>query len=72
MDRREWERRNADIYLYETGWQLESQKMELYQARINWQIKLEGDELAIWRIRYEKQKSSKKIAQDIAKKLKIF
>ena len=32
MDRREWERRNADIALYETGRQIESQEMELNQA----------------------------------------
>ena len=32
MDRRDWERRNADIALYETGRQLESHWMELYQA----------------------------------------
>ena len=31
-DRRERERRNADIALYETGMQLQSQRMELYQA----------------------------------------
>ena len=32
LDGREWERRNADLALYETGRQLESQRMELYQA----------------------------------------
>ena len=32
LDRREWERLNADIALYETGMQLKSQRMELYQA----------------------------------------
>ena len=32
LDRREWRIRNADIALYETGMQLESQRMELYQA----------------------------------------
>ena len=31
-DRNGWERRNADIALYETSRQLESQRMELYQA----------------------------------------
>ena len=33
LDRREWERRNADIDLCETGMQLQSQRMELYQAK---------------------------------------
>ena len=32
LDRREWERLNADIALYETGMQLQSQRMDLYQA----------------------------------------
>ena len=32
LDRREWERRDAGVALYETGGQLESQRMELYQA----------------------------------------
>ena len=32
IDRKERERRNADIALYESSRQLESQKMELYQA----------------------------------------
>ena len=32
MDRRNWEIRNADIALYETVRQLESQRLELYQA----------------------------------------
>ena len=31
-DRREWDRRHADIAFCETGRQLESQRMELYQA----------------------------------------
>ena len=33
LDRREWERRNTDIALCETGMQLQCQKMELYQAK---------------------------------------
>ena len=32
LDRREWKTRNADIALCETGMQLQSQRMELYQA----------------------------------------
>ena len=32
LDGREWERRHADLALYETGRQLESQRMELYEA----------------------------------------
>ena len=32
MDRRSWERRNSDIALHETNRQLESQRLELYQA----------------------------------------
>ena len=32
LDRREWDRRNADFVLYESGMQLQSQRMELYQA----------------------------------------
>ena len=32
MDTRNWERRNADIALYETDRELESQRLELYQA----------------------------------------
>ena len=32
MDRRNWEQRNADIALCETKRQLESQRLELYQA----------------------------------------
>ena len=32
VDRREWERRNADIALYETTRHLESKRVELYQA----------------------------------------
>ena len=32
LDRREWRMRNADIVLYENGMQLQSQRMELYQA----------------------------------------
>ena len=32
VDRREWERRNADVAFYGTGRQLESQRMELCQA----------------------------------------
>ena len=32
LDRREWDRRNADIVLYESGMQLQSQRMELHQA----------------------------------------
>ena len=32
MDRKSWERRNSDIAQYETNQQLESQRLELYQA----------------------------------------
>ena len=32
MDGRSWERRNSDIAIYETNQQLESQRLELYQA----------------------------------------
>ena len=32
MDTRNWEQRNADIALYETNRELESQRLELYQA----------------------------------------
>ena len=32
LDRREWKMQNADRALYETGSQLQSQRMELYQA----------------------------------------
>ena len=32
LDRREWERRNADIALYDTGMQFQCQRMELNQA----------------------------------------
>ena len=40
LDRREWKMQNADIALYDTGIQIQSQRMELYR-RINWQIKLQ-------------------------------
>ena len=32
MDRRNWEQRDIDIALFETKRELESQKLELYQA----------------------------------------
>ena len=32
MVRRNWEQRNADIALYETNREVESQRLELYQA----------------------------------------
>ena len=32
LDRREWRIRDADITLYETGMQLQSQRLELYRA----------------------------------------
>ena len=47
IDRRERERRNADIYLYETGRQLESQRMEHYQANQVSDQASKGKELAM-------------------------
>ena len=32
MDRKSWERRNSDLALYETNQQLESQRLEFFQA----------------------------------------
>ena len=32
MDRKSWERRISDLALYETNQQLETQRLELYQA----------------------------------------
>ena len=32
VDRKSWERRNSDVALYETNRELESQRLELYQA----------------------------------------
>ena len=34
MDRKNWERRNSDITLYETNQQLESQRLE--QIKLKW------------------------------------
>ena len=48
LDRKQCERRNGDIVLFETCGQLESQRVEFYQAK---QL---TTELAIWRIRDEK------------------
>ena len=48
IDRKQCERSNGDIVLYETCGQLESQRVQFYQAK---QL---TTELAIWRIRDEK------------------
>ena len=43
MDRREWRMHDADIALHETGMQLQSRRMELYEANINRLIGLGGN-----------------------------
>ena len=66
MDMRNWEPRNADIALHETNRELESQRLE-HQAS-QWAIQAQRE-----KIFFEldmREESSKKIAQDIAKKLR--
>ena len=67
LDRREWRMHNAEIALHETGMQLQSQRMQLFQANpMTDQIRRETrwlcDELEHFR----------KIVQEIAKKLKKY
>ena len=61
MDRREWERRNAEIALCETSRQLESEEMEVYQAHQ-------------WTDQTQRQKSwlFRNIAKEITKKPKNY
>ena len=69
-DRRECEMRNADIALYETGMQLQSQRMELDEAnQLTYQTRREQswqcDELEMRNRAFQE-----KIVQEVAKKLK--
>ena len=49
IDRRNWEQRNADIAVYETNRQLESQRLELYQEN-QWADQAQRENMCICRI----------------------
>ena len=60
MDTRRWARRNYDIALYETNQQLESQRLELYQA-IHWADQAQREKhTSVWRIECEEQNQPNK------------
>ena len=61
------ERKIVDSAFLETNRQLESQRLELYQANQWVDQGAKRKDQFVWRIRYEKQKSSKKMKQKIAK-----
>ena len=58
-----WEQRNSDIALFESSRELESQRLELYQSN-QWPMGRSGSK--------RKSESSKKIAQEVAKKLRNY
>ena len=68
MDIRNWERRNSDIALYETIRELESQRLELYQAN-EWADQAQREKMNLCgEIGNEKQTLPGK-SQEIAKNL---
>ena len=71
MDIRNWEPQNGDSALHETNRELESQRLELHQAN-QWADQAQTEKINVWRTGNEKQKSSKKIVQETAKKSRNY
>ena len=72
MDIRSWEQRNADIALYETNRELESQRLELYQANQGAdQTQRETIHFFFWRIGNEKQNLSTKSLSGLLRNWRI-
>ena len=71
MDRKSWERKNSDIAPYETNQQLESQRLELYQAN-QWADQAPRQNIRLFGELSTKTESTKNITQEIVEKQRNY
>ena len=72
VDRGEWERRNADIALFETTRHFEPQRVELYQANQRVEQAQREKSWLFGELDFEKQRFIRKNTQEVAKNLKTY
>ena len=67
LDRREWKMQGADRALHESGIQLHSQRMELYQVNLSYEQSQREKDWLLHRIGNERHSSSRRLYEKFSR-----